>query len=302
MKLPISPHIEAKLTKSLSYIRLKTHYKPQIGIVLGSGLGEFAERLLKPNVIETRSIPNYPASSVEGHSGKLYFGRSHTKTVLAFQGRVHFYETGKLESIIYPILVASKLGIKILIVTNAAGGINRHFQPGDLMMIRDQINLTFENPLHIFQPDCQKRFSARLPQACGGQAGKPHSTFDYPHNKFNTPDLYDKKLQRIIETISRKKHIPIRSGVYCGVKGPSYETAAEIEMIRHIGGDAVGMSTVNEVSVAHALGLKIAGISCITNLSTGISSTPLSHDEVTEVANQVKVKFIKLIENIIGSL
>lgn len=292
-KIPIiNQNLDVKLNDTLAYIRSKTHYKPNIGVILGSGLGDFAERLRRPSIIETRDIPNYPVSSIEGHRGKLYFGSVDKNIVLAFQGRVHFYETGNLETILYPLLVAVKLGVKRLIVTNAAGGINRQFQPGDLMMITDQINLTFENPLSIFQPACRKRRSV----------GKPQSKRDYSPMNFHACDLFDKKLQRIIETVSRKKHIPIQSGVYCGVKGPSYETAAEIEMIRHIGGDAVGMSTVNEVSVAHALGLKIAGISCITNLSTGISSTPLSHDEVTEVANQVKVKFIKLIENIIGSL
>jgi purine-nucleoside phosphorylase len=243
-----------------------------MAIILGSGLGEFAESLTFKKVIDTSDIPHYPVSTVEGHHGKLIFGKLHSTPLLAFQGRVHYYESGKLESVLYPIRVAHNLGIKTLIVTNAAGGVNMTFEAGDLMMISDQINLTFENPLVGTRKRSRKQ------------------------------KLYDENFQDTILKIAAEKKIKLQRGVYCGVKGPSYETAAEIEMVRRLGGDAVGMSTVNEVSLAVALGIHVAGISCITNLATGILDLKLSHAEVTDVANKVKHTFAELLKGVIEKI
>ena len=260
-----------QLRESLSYIRSGTKAKPKVAIVLGSGLGDFADSLSSKVSIDTSSIPHYPVSTVEGHKGKLVFGKIGKTNLLAFQGRVHFYETGTLNTILYPIQIAHALGVKTLIVTNAAGGVNKQFNPGDLMLMTDQINLTFENPLRGNKTTTQVR-----------------SAF-----------LYASSLQEIISKTALQHSIALQRGVYLGVKGPSYETAAEIEMIRRIGADAVGMSTVNEVSLAHSLGIKIAGISCITNYATGIKDLKLSHAEVTEVANKVKQKFTLLLKSFI---
>ena len=258
-----------RIKDSIRFIRSKTKLKSKIAIILGSGLGDFAEALLNQKVIETNSIPHYPHSTVEGHRGKLILGKIESISILAFQGRVHFYETGNLETVLYPIRVAHALGVRTLIITNAAGGINEKFRAGDLMMITDQINLTFENSISNLQSPISNR------------------------------KLYDKDLQNIITAVAKEYGDNIQRGIYCGVKGPSYETAAEIEMIRRIGGDAVGMSTVNEVLLACALGMRIAGISCITNLATGISGETLSHEEVTDVANSVKQKFAELISGVV---
>lgn len=269
----LKSHIpKAQLTESIAFIRSKTALKPKIGIILGSGLGDFADNLKNQISIKTKIIPHYPASTIEGHKGNLVFGNLLGIPVVAFQGRVHFYETGSLKTILYPIYVASHLGVKILIITNAAGGINRQFTAGDLMLITDQINLTFMNPIgHL-----------RL--------------------KTKNKHLYDRKLLQLAINAANENKIPIKQGVYCGVKGPSYETAAEIEMIRRLGGDAVGMSTVNEVSLAHALGIRLLGISCITNLATGILETKLSHDEVTQVADRVKSTFSVFLQGIIKNI
>ncbi len=260
-----------KLRESLSYIRSGTNAKPKVAIVLGSGLGDFADSLSNKVSIETSAIPHYPVSTVVGHKGKLVFGRIGKTELLAFQGRVHFYETGTLNTILYPVQIAHALGVKTLIVTNAAGGVNKQFNPGDLMLITDQINLTFESPLR-------------------GNTSSTHVRSAF---------LYDASLQELIFKTGLEHSIGLQRGVYCGVKGPSYETAAEIEMIRRIGADAVGMSTVNEVSLAHALGMKIAGLTCITNYATGIKDLKLSHAEVTEVANMVKTKFTLLLKSFI---
>jgi len=264
-----SPKYSTKIEESVRAIRKQISDRPDIGIILGSGLGDFAKTLLLPKAMSTSDIPHYPRSTVVGHQGKLVFGKLGSTNLFVFQGRVHFYESGNLETILYPIRIAYALGIKTLIVTNAAGTLNADFIPGDLMMITDQVNFTFENPL---------RNVTRI---------------------FLKKELYDKQLQNIIVDVSNKKSIPIQRGIYCGLKGPSYETAAEVRMAKHIGADAVGMSTVNEVSLAVALGLRVAGISCITNLSTGISKQKLSHEEVTEVDNRVKQSFTELLKGII---
>jgi len=274
----IENNITTQIKQSARYIKSKILMQPRIAVILGSGLGDFAETFSSKKIIETASIPHYPRSTVEGHRGKLVFGKLDRLPLLAFQGRVHFYESGNIETVVYPIRVAHALGIKTLIITNAAGGVNRSFAAGDLMLITDQINLTFENPLANLQ------LSA--------------TAFRADRNL----RLYDGGLQRIIIKVAKKNKIALQSGVYCGVKGPSYETAAEIEMVRRIGGDAVGMSTVNEVSLATALGMRVAGISCITNLATGITNDKLSHDEVTEVANRVKQTFTNLLQGIIKNI
>ncbi len=248
--------------------------KPENGIVLGSGLGGFAEHLNIDTIIDTSEIPHYPKSTVEGHRGKLIFGKLGSKPILALQGRVHYYETGDLGTILYPIFLVNTIGVKKIIMTNAAGGVNRFFHPGDLMLIKDHINLTFENPLK----------------------------YSYNKNKQKINSIYDTNLIHKILDISKKINVTLREGVYVSVKGPSYETASEVEMVRRIGGDAVGMSTVNEATLARNLGMKVAGFSCITNYATGVTGAKLSHAEVTEVANMVKEKFTKLISGILKSI
>jgi purine-nucleoside phosphorylase len=255
----------ASLAGTVRYIRSRTKLRPAVGVVLGSGLGDFADSLADAVSIPTTAIPHYPHSTVVGHRGRLVFGAVGRLPVLVFQGRVHYYETGTIETVLYPIRVAHALGIRTLLVTNAAGGIRTTFAPGDLMLIEDQINLTFENPVT-----------------------------DGPRRAPRTA-CYDDAFQRLIRETAKKARIPLKRGVYLGLKGPSYETAAEIRMARALGADAVGMSTVNEVSLAASLGMKVAGISCITNLATGILKTKLSHDEVTDVANMVTTRFTRLL-------
>ncbi|RCK76698.1 MAG: Purine nucleoside phosphorylase [Ignavibacteriae bacterium] len=259
-----------KLIETIHFIRTKTNIKPKCAIILGSGLGDFAEYLENKDVIQNSDIPHYPKSTVVGHKGKLVFGFLNKKPILAFQGRIHYYETGDLNTILYPILVAHRLGIRKIILTNAAGGVNRNFHPGDLMLIKDHINLTFETAYSVLQ---ESKYSLK----------------GY---------VYDKDLIKTAVDIADEKNIPLREGIYVGVKGPSYETASEIEMIRRIGGDAVGMSTVNEATLASLLGMKVIGISCITNYATGVTNLKLSHAEVTEVANKVKHRFSELIKAI----
>jgi purine-nucleoside phosphorylase len=264
--------LERRIQESVSCIRKQTLIEPRIAIILGSGLGEFADSLPNNHSISTSLIPHYPQSSVEGHKGKLVFASIGSKSLLAFQGRVHFYESNSVETVLYPLRVAHTLGVKTLVVTNAAGGINRSFSPGDLMLITDQVNLTNE-------------------------------TVALDSNQGSKPNLlYSKVLGRKAFSVAGSLGIALKSGVYVGLKGPSYETAAEIEMIRRIGGDAVGMSTVLEVSYAAHMGMEILGISCITNLATGISSSKLNHAEVTEVGNRVKKTFARLVSSVIAAL
>lgn len=261
-----------KVEQSVNFIRNKIgNFQPEIALILGSGLGELAEEFEDKIKIKTNEIPNYPASTVEGHAGNLVFGKLNGVNMLGFQGRVHFYESGKVENAIYPVLVAHKLGAKILIVTNAAGGLNKNFKPGDLMVIADHINFMFLNPLKIFSPNV---------------------------DRFNS-SAYDEKLRKIAIETGIELGLPIREGVYCGVRGPNYETPSEVEMLKKIGSDAVGMSTVPEVITANYLGMKVLGISCITNYAAGISPHKLSHEEVTQVANKVKNEFAMLIKEIV---
>jgi purine-nucleoside phosphorylase len=263
---------DQRIIQALKFIREQVQTSPKIGLILGSGLGDYAESLPDAISISTSSIPNYPTASVIGHKGKLVFAKTSGKDLVAFQGRVHFYESNDVESVLFPIHLAHQLGVRTLIITNAAGGVNRTFSPGDLMMISDQIDLTMTS----------------LPQRKR-----------FPRTE-RSP--YDVRLFRQVLEVGQSNAIPFKSGVYVGLKGPSYETASEIEMIHRIGGDAVGMSTVLEASVAASLNLNVIGISCITNLATGITGQKLSHTEVTEVGNRVKERFSKLISTIIGSL
>lgn len=263
-----------KVKESVNSIRIKTNdFKPEIAIILGSGLGDLAEEFEDKIKIKTVDIPNYPISTVEGHAGNLVFGKLNDVNVLGFQGRIHFYESGKIENVIYPVLVAYELGTRILIVTNAAGGLNKNFKPGDLMVIADHINFMFLNPLKIFRAD----------------------------TRFNKP-AYDENLRKIAIKTGIDLSLPVREGVYCSVRGPNYETPAEVEMLKKIGADAVGMSTVPEVITANYLGMRVLGISCITNYAAGISPTKLSHEEVTEVAQKVKNEFSLLIKETIKKI
>lgn len=265
--------IEKKLDASILYIKSRVSLQPTIGIILGSGLGHFSGPFRSIASVNIADIPHYPPTTVVGHAGNLLFSELHGVGILAFRGRIHFYESGTLSQVLYPIHIAKRLGINTLLLTNAAGGINSTFQPGDFMLIKDQINLTF----------------AKYPSA-GVTGALVH------------PPLYDEELRLLIQRTASKLKIRMREGTYCGLRGPSYETASEIKMLKNMGADAVGMSTVNEVSLANALGMRVAGISCITNLSTGISKAKLSHSEVTVVANTVKSKFSKLVGSVIAEV
>jgi purine-nucleoside phosphorylase len=267
--------LNSQLKESLAFIRSKIQDRPKIGIILGSGLGPFAEELQNKKIVETSSIPHYPVSTVEGHAGKLVFGELEGTTILALQGRVHAYEGYALQQVTYPVHLMADLGIKNLIVTNAAGGLNPNFRPGDLMLIVDHINLMFDNPLIGAN---EERLGPRVP---------------------DMSQPYDFRLIELAEKTALELGLRLQKGVLVASKGPSYESAAEVRMSQRLGGDAATMSTVPEVIAAVSRGIRVLGISCITNLATGLSENRLSHDEVTEVAEKVKEKFSRLIKAII---
>lgn len=268
--------LKTQLDQAVKYIRSKTNAQPKLAIILGSGLGPFAEEVKNQISIPTSSIPNYPPSTVEGHAGKWIFGEIDDKTILAMKGRVHSYEGYPLPKVTFPVQLMAQLGIENLIVTNAAGGHNPRFKAGDLMLITDHINLMFDNPL-IGPNDLGTRF----PDMC---------------------EPYDSGLIALAERTALDLRINLQKGVLASLKGPGYETAAEVKMLQTLGADAGTMSTVPEVIAAVSRGIKVLGMSCITNLGTGMSTDKLSHDEVTEVADMVKDKFSRLIREIISRI
>ncbi|HOV99466.1 MAG TPA: purine-nucleoside phosphorylase [Bacteroidota bacterium] len=268
-----------ELNEAFTYIRSKTTFSPKIGIILGSGLGELSNIVQSKYVFSSSEIPKYPRSSVVGHDGKIILGaiqeqKKKSPPLIIFQGRIHYYESGSLDSVIAPIQLAYRLGIKYLIITNAAGGINSYFAPGDIMLIRDIINLSF--------------------MSIGKQ-----SSFSSTVYRKSTNNFPDKKLVSQLEKCALIEKVPLRHGTYCWLQGPSYETAAEIQMLKRIGADAVGMSTVPEIYTALNLGIKVAGISLISNLGTGISPTKLSHSEVTESANKAKAILLPFMKRVL---
>ena len=251
-----------QVTDSAAYLRSVLPCRPTIGIILGSGLGGLVDQMDRKTVIPYETIPHFPRSTVAGHAGNLVFGYLGKQSVLAMQGRFHFYEGFSMREVTYPLYVMKQLGIENLIVTNAAGGINRDFAPGDLMLLTDHINFLGTNPL--MGPN-DERFGPRFP---------------------DLSEAYSKGLLRKAEAVAKELEIAYRTGVYLATTGPSYETAAEIRAFSAMGADAVGMSTVPEVIVANYLGMEVLGISCITNLATGIAVTKHSHAEVVRIANE----------------
>ncbi len=269
-----------QLQRSVDYIRQHAGNDfPGTAIVLGSGLGNFAEDLTETVTIPMQKIPGYPRPTVEGHGGKIVIGTitgseaSSGTRVCTFQGRIHFYECGEITKVLYPVFVMDALGIRKLLITNAAGGINKQFTAGDLMIIRDQINLTFRRPRPVFT--------------------------EHPREYKTTTPLFDSKLSDIIQDVALKNNIKVQNGVYAGVLGPSYETPAEIQMLRLLGADAIGMSTVLETLQSNLFGIRIAGISCITNMAAGISAEKLSHDDVTITAGRVNKTFKSLLRTLL---
>ncbi|MBU5293186.1 purine-nucleoside phosphorylase [Anaerosalibacter bizertensis] len=267
-----------KINESANYILSKVEFKPSIGIILGSGLGDLAEKIENPEVIKYDDIPNFPISTVEGHKGRLILGELENKKVIAMQGRFHFYEGYPLEDVTFPIRVMKAIGIEIIIVTNAAGGANKDYKPGDLMLITDHINFTGRNPLMGRNID------------------------DLGPRFLDMTSSYDKQLIEIAKNSAKSIDVDLKEGVYMWFTGPTYETPSEVRLARTLGADAVGMSTVPEVIVARHGGMKVLGISCITNMAAGILDKPLNHEEVVETSEKVKGTFEKLIRKIVRNI
>ena len=251
---------------------------PDVAVILGSGLGDFANHLTGATSIGYEALPNWPASRVIGHDGRLVIGTLAGKRVAALSGRAHFYEGHDLRTVTFATRAFARLGVKALIVTNAAGGINVKLEPGTLMVMDDHINLLGSNPLVGPNED---RFGPRFP---------------------DMTEVYSKRLRGIADDVANAQGLTIGHGVYVALHGPSYETPAEIRYLRTIGADAVGMSTVPEAIVARHMGVEVLGISCITNAAAGVLPHPLNHDEVMAVARRVRGAFAALLEGIIGRL
>lgn len=267
-----------KLQQALEFIRERTSLVPEVGLILGSGLGELAEDMEQPVFINYNEIPYFPTSRVAGHKNRLVFGTFNGKKVVAMQGRIHYYEGYSIQDIVFPIRLMKLTGIKNVIVTNAAGGINRDFKPGDLMLITDHINFLGVNPL---MGDNVDELGTRFPDM----------TY-----------AYDVSLQKMAERIAGGKNIDLKKGVYAASIGPSYETKAEVMMLARLGADAVGMSTVPETIAANHMAVHVLGISCITNMAAGILPKPLDHSEVIEVTERVKEKFKSLVSGLISAI
>ena len=249
--------------------------KAEIAVILGSGLGGYVDALEDAKSISYADIPGFPVSTVPGHAGRWWVGNLHGKRVFMMQGRFHSYEGYDQQTVTLPIRVMKKLGVETVVVTNASGGVNTAFLPGDLMLITDFINLSGKNPLTGPNLD---EFGPRFPDMC---------------------HAYDVELQKLACAAAEKIGIRLQKGVYCWMNGPTFESPAEIRMARVIGADAVGMSTVPETIVARHSGMKVLGLSCITNMAAGILDQPLNHEEVMETGNRVKDTFRKLVDTII---
>lgn len=265
-----------KIKEATKAIQSKSNYQPTIGLILGSGLGDLANQIKNPEKYPYSEIPHFAVSTVKGHSGQLVIGELEGKQVIAMQGRIHYYEGYGMKKITFPVRVMKALGVDIIIVTNAAGGISQHLYVGALMLISDHINFFPENPLrgHNFES-----LGVRFPDMA---------------------KAYDRDLQTLAIKIAKEEDIKLEKGVYTAVTGPTYETEAEMKMLKYIGADAVGMSTIPEVIVARHADMRVLGISAITDM-TG-TDAGVSHAEVIEVANQIKPNFIHLVKSILREL
>lgn len=266
------------IEQAAQFLQEKFPTPPQIGLILGSGLGVLAEEIEHAIKIPYSEIPNFPVSTVEGHAGQLVYGQLEGAIVLAMQGRFHYYEGYSLDKVTFPIRVMKALGVEQLIVTNAAGGVNETFQPGDLMIISDHINNMGTNPL--IGPN-DSALGVRFP---------------------DMTEAYSKQLRKLAKDVAACLGIRVQEGVYVANTGPSYETPAEIRMIRALGGDAVGMSTVPEVIVARHSNMEVLGISCISNMAAGILDQPLTHDEVIETTEKVKADFLRFVKAMVREM
>lgn len=260
-----------KLESCLLAIRRKTDFVPEVAIVLGSGLGEYAEQIQVKTEIPYKEIPGFPVSTVPGHAGKFIFGYVGEVPVVCMKGRVHYYEGYEVSDVVLPIRLMRLMGAGILFLTNAAGGVNPAFCAGDLMLIRDHVSAFVPNPLIGKNPD---KLGTRFP---------------------DMSQVYDRELAQIILNIAQENNIVLREGVYVQMTGPSYESPAEVKMLGQLGCDAVGMSTVVEAIAARHCGMRVCGISCISNLAAGLSENPLNHKEVQEAADKAAPKFQKLV-------
>jgi purine-nucleoside phosphorylase len=267
-----------QLQSTVEFIRTQTGFRPQIGLVLGSGLGSFVKEIEDPFILPFQSIPNFVPTSVEGHQGNMIFGRVRGKNIVVLQGRLHYYEGHPMDLVVFPTRVMALLGIEVLVLTNSAGGLGDGMQSGDFMVIEDHINLMGANPL--MGPNI-KELGPRFP---------------------DMTEAYDRKLSELLIQTLQQDKARFHRGVYAGMSGPTYETPAEVRYLKQIGCSAVGMSTVPETIAANHLGIRVAAMSCITNLAAGISKNKLSHDEVTETAKRVEASFSKVIQQFIADI
>ncbi len=259
------------ITNAVQIIRKRTDFEPEIGLILGSGLGDYADQIENPVVIPYRDLPDFPVSTVAGHTGQFVIGMCRGRHVIAMQGRVHYYEGYSQKMITLPVRIMKRLGVQKMVLTNACGGVNQEFEPGTLMMIRGHINYSGSNPLlgENFEED-----GPRFP---------------------DVSQIYKKEYRDSLRAAAAAKGIHLEEGVYMMFSGPSYETPEEVRMARILGADAVGMSTVPEAIVCAHCGIPVLGISCITNFGAGILDQPLNHEEVVETAARVKKVFVEVL-------
>lgn len=267
-----------KLMKCFECVQQKITFKPEIALILGSGLGDYADTMEVVETLDYHDIEGFPVSTVPGHKGRFVFGYAGGVPIVAMQGRVHFYEGYKLQDVVLPIRLMKLMGAKVLFLTNAAGGINRSFNAGDFMLITDQISMSVPSPLIGENID---ELGVRFP---------------------DMSEVYSRRLRKIIENSAVTAGVPLRRGVYIQTTGPQYETPAEIRAYERLGADAVGMSTAIEAIAARHAGMEICGISCISNLAAGISVNPLTHAEVQETADRVAPLFKKLVTQAIKDI
>lgn len=267
-----------RIDRAVSFLRSKTSIQPEIGIVLGSGLGAFADAVEAEVAIPYSEIPGAPVSGVAGHSGRLIIGRLEGKSLAVMQGRVHFYEGFAMEEVVFLPRVLGRLGIRKAIVTNAAGGINTSFSAGDLMLISDHLNFFGVNPLLGRNLD---ELGPRFP---------------------DMSEIYPEELRAIARAVAAEQELPLREGVYLGLSGPTYETPAEIRAYRAWGADATGMSTVPEGIIFSHMQIPVLGISCITNMAAGVLPQKLTHSEVLETTARVEKQFVALVKGVVGRM